>query len=284
MKKFLKFLKDKIFEDKEKKKILNQIKLINGSILVNQHKAVAKSVLQSEARIFSQFGEDGIIQYILNNIEIKEKKFIEFGVENYEEANTRFLLEAYNWEGLIIDSSKKNINFIKNQDYYWKFNLKVENQFINAENINSIISFNGFQSKVGLLSIDIDGNDYWIWKSINCIEPELVIVEYNARFGPKRSVTIEYKPEFNRYQNNKLVYGASLSALNKLANEKGYSLVCTNSNGNNAFFVKKELLNDKISEISVYQAFNKNSFKETLNGNDEEYFEKGIQSSNLVEV
>ena len=284
MRKFLKYLRDKLFHDKEKKKTLNQIKLINGSILVNQNKLSAKNILQSEAKVFSQFGEDGIIQYILNNVDITEKKFIEFGVENYEEANTRFLLEAYNWNGLIIDSSKKNTNFIKNQDYYWKYNLKVENKFINAENINSIISASGFKDKIGLLSIDIDGNDYWIWKSINCIEPELVIVEYNARFGPNKSVTIDYDPEFNRYKNNKLVYGASLSALNKLGNEKGYSLICTNSNGNNAFFLKKNLLNEKIEEISVQQAFNKNSFKEMINTNDTDYFEKGIQSSKLIEV
>ena len=81
-------------------------------------------------------------------------------------------------------------------------------------------SASGFKDKIGLLSIDIDGNDYWIWKSINCIEPELVIVEYNARFGPNKSVTIDYDPEFNRYKNNKLVYGASLSALNKLGTKK----------------------------------------------------------------
>ena len=120
----------------------------------------------------------------------------------------------------------------------------VENNFINKDNINEIISRNHLSGKIGLLSIDIDGNDYWIWKAINAIDPTIVIIEFNARLGYEQSVTIPYEADFNRaskhYSN--IYYGASLNALYKLGKKKNYELVGTNKNGNNAFFVKKEVL------------------------------------------
>ena len=90
--------------------------------------------------------------------------FIEFGVENYLESNTRFLLINNNWSGLIFDMSKENISEIKKHYYYWRHDLRAETATITAENINDLIEKNGFKKPIGLLSIDIDGNDYWVWK------------------------------------------------------------------------------------------------------------------------
>ena len=74
---------------------------------------------------------------------------------------------------------------------------------------------------IGILSIDIDGNDYWIWNEIEVIKPDIVIIEYNARLGSKLSLTIPYKSNFNRMKNLKTNnYGASLNALNKLAEKR----------------------------------------------------------------
>jgi len=205
-----------------------------------------KSLSDAEFQVFSQWGEDGIIQYLIHKVPIENKVFVEFGVENYVESNTRFLLQNNNWAGLVIDASEKNIEYIKKSTIYWKHNLKAECAFVTAENINFLISKNGISGDIGILSIDIDGNDYWVWKAIDCISPRIVICEYNSLFGPKAKVTIPYDPNFQRtkahYSN--LYWGASISALASLAKEKGYSLVGSNSAGNNAFFVRNDVIGD----------------------------------------
>ena len=166
-----------------------EIKIILGKILIKNNVNKKPSTVEDiEFKIFSQFGDDGIIQYLINKLELEDdyKNFIEFGVENYEESNTRFLLFNNNWSGLIIDSSKKNIDKIKNSNYYWKFDLEAVHTFITRENINSLITNSKIIKKIGLLSIDIDGNDYWVWEKIDTIDPVIVIVEFNSNFGFKR--------------------------------------------------------------------------------------------------
>ena len=131
--------------------------LINGKILatLNNQKQDIASLDEVEFQIFSQRGEDGIIQYIINKIEIPNPVFIEFGVETYVESNTRFLLMNNNWSGLVIDGSKKNINFIKNDFIYWKYNITAVESFITKDNINSLISSYTKIEDIGLLSVDI---------------------------------------------------------------------------------------------------------------------------------
>ena len=221
-----------------------------------------------EFKIFSQYGDDGIINYLTSNIKIYNKTFVEFGVENYEESNTRFLLEGFAWAGLVVDSLKKNIDHIKSQDYFWKYNLKAEKHFITVKNINKIIANNKISGKIGLLSIDIDGNDYWVWKAIKVIDPSIVVIEYNARFGSKESKVIPYEESFDRSKTNmcNIYYGASLSALYKLGKKKGYSLVGTNKHGANAYFVKSILLpknNKVIKSKKPSECFHYNTFKES---------------------
>ena len=220
-----------------------------------------------EYKVFSQWGEDGIIQYLINNINIEREVFIEFGVENYTESNTRFLLMNNNWSGLVIDGSEDNINYIKQDDIYWRYNLKAECSFITAENINDIFKKNGVTGKVGILSIDIDGNDYWVWKSINTINPAIVICEYNHRFGKEDAVTVPYDPKFVRSEKHysNIYYGASIKAFVSIAKEKGYSLVAGNSNGNNIFFVRNDLLNNIIQAKSIDDVFVHAKFREARN-------------------
>jgi len=255
--------------DKINEKV-NNLKILNGkSLALNHTNQTFSNINDYEFKVFSQFGEDGIIQFLINNINISKKKFVEFGVENFDEANTRFLLENNCWTGLIIDSSKKYIDYIKKQNYYWKYNLKVINKFVSKENINSILKENNFVGDIGILSIDIDGNDYWIWDSIEIINPDIVIIEYNARLGYELSLTIPYEMNFDRRNKNNS-YGASLTALNKLAEKKNYKLVGTNLNGNNAFFVKSEKLKDtKIKHQEPKTCFHVNSFSENRNKSGE---------------
>ncbi|MDD1422793.1 hypothetical protein MEO40_27575 [Dolichospermum sp. ST_sed1] len=222
------------------------------------------NISDSEFKVYSQWGEDGIIQYLINNINIKNKIFIEFGVENYKESNTRFLLINDNWSGLVIDGCPKNIEVIRNDAIYWRFNLKAEASFITAENIDSIFANNGISGDIGLLSVDIDGNDYWVWENIHSISPSIVICEYNSLFGPTKKITTPYKKDFVRFNEHYsyVYYGASIAALNDLAISKGYSLVYGNSNGNNVFFVRNDLLSN-LKTITPEEAYVKAKFQDS---------------------
>ncbi len=258
---------------------LNDIKSNIDKLKINQGKLLIKNLKDCDLdnldnlafSIYSQFNEDGIIQFLINNLDIKNKEFIEIGVENFEEANTRFLLQNNCWKGLIIDSLKENINFIKKQTYYWRYQLEAEDVFITKENVNNIIKKYDFKQNIGLLSIDIDGNDYWVWDAISSINPDVLIIEYNSLFGSEKSLTIKYDKNFVRPNRGiyKCLYGASLKALTNLSEKKGYSLVAVNSNGNNAFYVRNELLNEKIYKRDVIKCFKKNTFKEYIDTDGE---------------
>ena len=209
---------------------------------INSLKTNIQNISELEFQVFSQFGDDGIIQWLVNKIPSLNKTFIEFGVEDYSEANTRFLLINNYWSGLILDGSGSNILKVRNSVLSHFYDLQAEQYFITAENINTIISkSNYFSKQLGLLNIDIDGNDYWVWKAINQIEPVIVVCEYNALFGFDHAYTIPYDKEFVRgtkYPFN--FYGASLLSLCDLAKFKGYDFLGCNSAGNNAYFIKKE--------------------------------------------
>ena len=207
----------------------------------NKESAILHQLQVAEFSVFSQWGDDGIIDFLTQYLEFEHKTFLEFGVENYAEANTRFLLMNRNWTGFVIDGSEKNISTIKNSELYWKHELTAACNFITKENINDIIKEHGFEQKIDLLHIDIDGNDYHIWEAIQCISPTLVIMEYNSIFGSDKPWTIPYNPQFERGKAHysHLYCGASLLSLCDLANEKGYVFIGTNSAGNNAYFVKK---------------------------------------------
>lgn len=142
-----------------------------------------------------------------------------------------------------MDSSPENIQHIKADPIYWRYNLKVDCAFIDKDNINNILKRNGVSEEIGLLSVDIDGNDYWVWEAIDCISPRIVVCEYNSLFGFRNKVTIPYEKFFAREKAHfsVLYYGASITALDHLAKLKGYSLVGSNSAGNNLFFVRKDL-------------------------------------------
>src|SRR5690242_617082 len=153
--------------------------VLSRSIDINQF----RTIREYGFKLYSQWDEDGIIQYLIKKIPIENKIFIEFGVENYEEANTRFLLKNNDWSGLVLDGNKRNIDFIRSDNIYWQHHLEAVQSFITKENINSTISNYIKTDDIGILSIDIDGNDYWIWKEIQCVRPRIVIVEFNNLFG-----------------------------------------------------------------------------------------------------
>lgn len=182
-----------------------------------------------EAKWFSQNGEDGILLALFRRIGTGPKFVVEFGVEDGRECNTRYLRERLGWNGLLMDPAPNNPAFIKKE-------------LVTAENINALFEKYKVPTDLDLLSIDVDGNDYWIWKAIDPrYQPRVVVMEYNAKVPPTESKTIAYDPAF-RWDGSDY-FGASLLALNRLAESKGYTLVGCESRGANAFFVRKDLYN-----------------------------------------
>lgn len=218
-----------------------------------------------EYKVFSQWGDDGIIQYLLSRIAVKDRVFVEFGVEDFLESNCRFLMMHDNWSGLVIDGSPKSISRIKDRSDYWKFDLDAQCHFLTKENINRILDEGLGGRSPDLVSIDVDGNDYWLLEQITLC-PAIFIVEYNAVFGAQRAITIPYKSDFSRnkahYSN--LYFGASLAAITDVAKAKGYGLVGCSSAGNNAYFVRNEVLRQSgLEEISVAEAYVNSRFRES---------------------
>jgi len=244
----------------------------------------SRDIREHEFQVYSQWAEDGIIQYLIKRVRIENEIFVEFGIENYTESNTRFLLQNNNWSGLVLDCSDEHINYVRNDPkIYWKYNLKAERAFITRDNINSLIKNNGISGNIGLLSIDIGGNDYWVWQAIDCISPSIVICEYNHIFGPKHKVVVPYDSNFNRtrahYSN--LYSGASIAALDHLARQKGYVLVAGNTNGNNAFFVRGELLND-LTPKAPSEVYVQANFRESRNEKGKLTFLSFAERKNLI--
>jgi len=225
--------------------------------------AGAATLGESEFRVFSQWGEDGIIQYLTRAVPIPRRLFVEFGVEDYLESNTRFLLTNDQWAGLVIDGAAENIAVIKEDPIYWAANLKAHCAFITRENINGLLLENGIQGDIGLLSVDIDGNDYWIWSAIDAISPRIVICEYNSLWGPKEAVTVPYDARFERGNAHfsKVYFGASIAALDHLARQKGYTLVGSNAAGINAFFVRNDV-RGSLEPLEPAAAYREATFRE----------------------
>ena len=245
-------------------------KLLTARVLINQMKSAGRleRIADAEFKVFSQFGDDGIIQYLVHQIGMSAdlQTFIEFGVQDYQESNTRFLLMNDNWRGLILDGSKSNMDKVMQGSDYWRYDLTAVTAFIDRDNINDLFIRHGFTGEIGLLSIDIDGNDYWVWERIEVVNPMIVVAEYNSTFGHQYAVTIPYDATFQRtrahYSN--LYWGASLKAFCLLAERKGYAFVGSNSAGNNAYFVRLDKLAN-IRPLDVEQGYVAARFRESRN-------------------
>jgi hypothetical protein len=194
-------------------------------------------------KVYSQNDEDGILQEIFDRIGMTSRTFVEFGVENGLENNTlKLLLEG--WSGLWIEGSESYVLQInqKFHDIVTEGRLRVTAAFIDRDNINRLIGAH-FTGEIDLLSIDVDGNDIYILESVDVITPRVIIVEYNGKFPPPISIAQRYNPR-HRWAGTDYG-GASLAAVTKVANRKGYSLVGCGIVGVNAFFVRNDLLENK---------------------------------------
>jgi len=247
---------------------LDDLKILQGQALAmaNADRAPLECLQNAEFKVFSQFGEDGILQYLIRetNVRPEERSFAEFGVQNYIESCTRFLLMNNHWRGLIIDGNQQYMDAIRYQDIYWREDLTAVSGWIDRDNINNLIGDTGFKGEIGLLVIDIDGNDYWVWERIEVLNPVIVVVEWNSVFGCEHAISVPYDPAFDRtrahYSN--LFWGASIAAFEYLGNKKGYALLGSNSAGNNIFFVRKDRIG-RLTPVSARDGYVVSRFRDS---------------------
>ena len=211
-------------------------------------------------RVFSQFGEDGILQHLIGNVPLANDRFVEIGVEDYSESNTRFLVEKDDWHGLIIDADTTAPDFLRRTGLHTRRSVTFRQSFVTAENVNDLLRDE--PEDLALLSIDVDGNDYWLWRAVE-LRPAIVVVEYNNGFGPDEALVVPYDPGFVRMaaQPGGRYYGASLAAFEHLGREKGYALLGT-SDGPNAFLVRDDLL-DGLKRVTAQECWRKARYRET---------------------
>lgn len=223
----------------------------------NRRLQTLAGLYEAEFCAFSQWGEDGIIDWLVSRLPDIPRSFVEFGVEDYRESNTRLLLQLHNWRGLVMDGSSAHIRDIQGQDIYWRHGLTAKCAFIDKDNINDLLAEEGFGGQIGLLSVDIDGNDYWVWQAITVADPVIVVCEYNAVLGDRYALTVPYQADFQRTRahHSNLYFGASLPALKSLASSKGYTFVGTTSTGCNAFFVRNDMAAAITSGLGAAWAF-----------------------------
>jgi hypothetical protein len=190
--------------------------------------------------VFTYHGEDGILLYLINNLPNLPTTFIDIGAGDCVKSNCANLAVHFGWAGIFFDKNREQLSigksFYKNRGANTG-TIRFAEAEVTAENINELITENCSDSKIGLLSVDIDGNDYWIWKAINVIQPEIVVIEAKVEFG-QQSIVVPYGKQ-NHHSVDIKYNGASVEALQKLGAAKGYKLVGANKQGYNLFFVKQ---------------------------------------------
>lgn len=193
----------------------------------------------TELRVFSQNGEDGVIEAILGRIGSPTRTFVEFGAERGLEGNCAFLAEVLGWSGLFIEADEVSFAVLATR-YRDRDQIETRHAAVTPTNINYLLSESDLPDEIDVLSIDIDGHDYWVWQAIAAVRPRLVVIEYNAHF-PKTDRRVQPLDEAGPWLGTDY-FGASLGALEYLADAKGYRLVHTDLAGVNAFFVRADLV------------------------------------------
>ena len=254
LRKLKKFLKKTLISEKFKVKSLAKKWQIQD---IPEKNEANKGLSFYEASLFSQNGEDGIIRYIFSQIGFDSRYFVEFGFGAHQCNSLRLILHE-NFKGLMMDGSEEQCRI---------FNLTCKakgisdvhavNAFIDRDNLEHLIRSNNIPAEIDFLSIDVDGNDYWFWRCLQCINPRVICIEYNSGIGSKYSWTIPYNKEFERFSAHPSGFfaGASIKALESLGEKKGYRLVGCDTTGTNAFFLRNDLGNNQIPTLKASEAF-----------------------------
>ncbi|TVQ86142.1 MAG: hypothetical protein EA393_12600 [Bacteroidetes bacterium] len=211
---------------------------LNENLWKNPRYIQSQRLPKFSKSIYTNNGTEGIIEEIFHRIGERNKYFVEFGTHSFRNNTTYLLIK--NWKGLWMENSAEAVKNLKNKLAFLsdKDILKIQRAFVTAENIEELLANNNVPREFDLLSIDIDGNDYWVWKAMDKFKPAVVIIEYNASFPADIKWVMEYNPNYKWDGTN--YFGASLKSLELLGLEKGYVLVGCDFTGVNAFFVREE--------------------------------------------
>ena len=205
-------------------------------------------------RVFSQFEEDGKLLFIFSVLGMTNKTFVEIGSDDGVNSNSANLYFNFGWHGVFIDANPKSIKqgkrFFSKNPHPWMYQPKFVCSKVKRENINELITNAGYEGEIGLLSIDIDGNDYWIWDALEVVQPQVVIIETHNEFG-LNDIVVPYDPDYVFPGKHPVYHGASPVAMTKLAGRKGYRLVGANELGFNFIYVKNGLAEKLIPEVEV---------------------------------
>jgi len=216
-----------------------------------------------EFRCYSQNGEDGILLYLFALVGTTNRKVVEICAGDGFECNAANLIINHGWRGLLVDGDAdlvaRGTAFYATCRNTWVSPPQLLQAWITSENVGQVVERSGFNGPIDLLSLDLDGNDYWIWKALDSVQPRVVVLEFNAACGPDACVAMSYRPDY-RLDLTVQPYrcGASLGAFTKLARTRGYRLVGVQSRGINAFFVRVGLGEDVLPERSVRECYEQN--------------------------
>lgn len=193
-------------------------------------------------KIYSQTDEDGILAEIFRRVGTTSRRFVEIGVGNGLQCNSLALLLA-GWSGVWVDRAMGMTPQVEAMFAHLLASgaLAIRPETVGTDNIARIVAEAARDEELDLLSIDIDGNDYWVWEALAAPRPRVVVVEYNAAWRPPLTVTMAPDPDFDWHRHRSNYFGTSLGALERLADAKGYALVGCNVSGVNAFFVRRDL-------------------------------------------
>lgn len=213
----------------------------------------------AEVKVYSQWGEDGILDYICESIGLSKPKVIEIGAGNFTECNSRFLAENRNASVFAVDGRVDLNSSIEVSSLKWKSHIFGYQTWVTPENINDILEkAHRAIGSLDVFSLDVDGNDYWILESSNLDSVSVIVVEYNPLFGHTKAVTVARDDAFDRTSKHYswLYYGAGLKAFINLLSERDFIFIGTNRVGNNAFFVRNTLRSriklDMSADLSKY--------------------------------
>jgi hypothetical protein len=208
-----------------------------------QSHSKVKNLWDAEVKVYSQWGEDGILDYICEIIALAKPRFLEIGAGNFLKCNSRFIAEFRNASVVAVDA-RADLLSAPLHSLKWKNHIELVHEWITPDNVNSIIELaKQKMNSVDIFSLDLDGNDYWILERANLSQFKVVVVEYNALFGSTHEVTVPRNDRFERHKEHAsgLYYGASLKAFVELLKLKGFVFIGTNRSCVNAFFIKKNL-------------------------------------------
>jgi hypothetical protein len=219
----------------------SHLRLGQSSILASRAASPSfRNLWDAEVKVFSQWGEDGILDYLVSKLGIHKPKVIEIGAGNFTECNSRYLAENLNASVVAVDGRGDLLKSINETDLTWKSHILGIETWVTPENINHLIKEgHKFMAGIDIFSLDLDGNDFWILREADLSQVRVVIVEYNPLFGKTHEVTVPRNDLFDRTSIHEswLYYGASLLAFVGELKKKGFTFVGTNRVGNNAFFV-----------------------------------------------